>query len=443
MNLSVYNEPYFLPKVGNPHPSSPTPTIDPKQVDMMMKLVMLSGLSAVGTIGNVFAVSAVMLDDHLKKKGNVFIVNLAIADFMVSAFAIPANSVTILAGNPDDPNVCHIQWMAAILCCHISILTLMFAALENHSRILSSADQYERLFGKSEIGVAVALTWIVAIVCVACQFSLNLGPDYCRMIFKGHVFYHLLVGTFLFCIPTVVAFSAYLRCMFALKDTKSLEFQNALLTSRTLAKDVDLMKTNFLVFLVFLAFWFPLGIAIAIGSIRPISRKLYEHLSWLALSNSCINSFIYGIKNRYFRSTFTKLFHYCFCKTSVSFGRMSDRPSSMHSRGCLQLMTADSIGVNGASISGSGGCGMTNNVKASSSNTIPTFHHGAHHSGHTGLSSYSHGNSISSTRPPADVRVHIIPGYNIYAAQRRVQDANVSRDAVRSNRNTCKEVYEL
>lgn len=409
------------------HPSSnfsQAATADPVHFNMMMKLLLLSSLATIGTIGNVFAVSAVMLDDHLKRKGNVFIVNLAIADFVVSAFAIPASSVTILAGNPDNLSVCTFQWIAAILCCHISILTLMFIALENQARILSTDEEYQKLFGKSEVIVAISATWTISSVCVVCQFSLGLGPDYCRMIFKGHVFYHLLVGAFLFCVPTVVAFSAYLRCLFALRDTKSFALQNALLTSPSLAKDADLMKTNFAVFLVFLAFWFPLGIAIAVGSLRPISRRLYEHLSWMALSNSCINSFIYGIRNRFFRAAYTKLFHYCFCKTSVSFGR-SSAPPSMQSR---RNNETNSCGTSVAS--------------TSSTNLTSHYHSSLHHHHYHHASSHHHASGSSSSRPAPDVRVHIIPGYNIYAPQRNRGDASGLRES-KSARVTSKDVYEL
>lgn len=212
-----------MARAANPHPTANYSHIinDPAHLNMMIQLLLLSGLAAVGTIGNVFAVSAVMLDDHLKRKGrfnrlirhmvwvyalrtlkrhfffsplffpchpaklgNVFIVNLAIADFIVSAFAIPASSVTILAGKPDNMSVCTFQWIAAILCCHISVLTLMFIALENQGRILSSGEEYQKLFGKSEVIVAISTTWAISSICVVCQFSLNLGPDYCRMIFK-------------------------------------------------------------------------------------------------------------------------------------------------------------------------------------------------------------------------------------------------------------------
>lgn len=230
----------------------------------------------------------------------------------------------------------------------------------------------------------------------------------------------------------VVAFSAYLRCLFALRDNKSFSLQSALLTSPSLAKDVDLMKTNFAVFLVFLAFWFPLGIAMAVGSLRPISRRLYENLSWLALSNSCVNSFVYGIRNRFFRAAYTKLFHYCFCKTSVSFGRSSG-PPSLQSRRCNESSSC------GASTTSTSSTNLTSHYHSSISSSAYHHHHPHSYHHHAAGSSMS---SSSGPRSGPDVRVHIIPGYNIYAPQRNRGDSSGHREA-KSIRTANKDVYEL
>uniref|UniRef100_T1IYG9 G-protein coupled receptors family 1 profile domain-containing protein n=1 Tax=Strigamia maritima TaxID=126957 RepID=T1IYG9_STRMM len=321
------------------------------QWNKVAKLLLLSTLSAVGTIGNIFAISAVMLENQLKKrgkdkglnstvcyfvKGNVFIVNLAIADFVVSAFAIPASSINILAGNRNNMTICPFQWLAAFLCCHVSVLSLAFIACENYCRVCRPVI-HKRLFTKNVIVALVAFTWIVSTVCISLQFALDLGPDYCRMKFRGNVPYHATVGILLFAFPALVAFICYIKAIVEARDESKLERNGApsspqqqdMIKSATnlinFEKDYALLKTNLLVFTIFLLFWLPLGVAIALGAGgRVITRLLYDNLSWLALTNSCVNSIIYGLSNKPFRSAYNNLFHYCCCKTSVSFN--SRRP---------------------------------------------------------------------------------------------------------------------
>lgn len=359
---------------------------DTVRLHKVVKLLLLSALSIVGTVGNIFAISAIMLENQLKKRGNIFIVNLAIADSIVSAVAIPASSITILAGITDNLGVCYFQWFSAMLCCHVSVLSLMFIAVENRFRIAHTTS-YDRWFKKINILGMVTFVWTVSTTCVTLEFVLDLGPDYCTMDFRGVLNYHAPVWSLLVALPLLIAFACYLRALCDSPQKRDAGQGSASGSGGTTAsppaaevktislvsmqEDCALLKTNFLVFFVFLLFWMPLVFTVGIGWLHGVSRHLYDKVSWLALSNSCVNSFIYGLSHKPFRSAYVNLFHYCCCKTSVSFS--SRRPRA------------------------------------------------------------------DLSRPHSDVRVHIIPGYNMYTPPRQSE----CKRCVVSKSTKSKDVYEL
>nr|XP_023021994.1 uncharacterized protein LOC111510323 [Leptinotarsa decemlineata] len=135
--------------------------------------------------------------------------------------------------------------------------------------------------------------------------------------------------------------------------------------------DCTLMQSNMYSFIVFIIFWMPFGVVLAVGTVRKIPDSLFYNLAWLAISKSCINNILYCISNPHFRSAYINLFHYCCCKTTVSFSRRQ-RPEGL--------------------------------------------------------------------RPSGDVRVHIIPGYNMYCSPQRGRETQSKRLSSRTNG---RDVYEL
>uniref|UniRef100_A0A6P7GU88 Melatonin receptor type 1A-like n=1 Tax=Diabrotica virgifera virgifera TaxID=50390 RepID=A0A6P7GU88_DIAVI len=135
--------------------------------------------------------------------------------------------------------------------------------------------------------------------------------------------------------------------------------------------DNMLMHSNIYSFVVFIIFWLPFGVVLAISTVRKIPDSLFYNLAWFAISKSCVNSILYGISNQHFRGAYINLFQYCCCKTTVTFSRRQ-RPEGI--------------------------------------------------------------------RPSGDVRVHIIPGYNMYCSPQRGRDNQSKRISSRTNG---REVYEL
>lgn len=77
--------------------------------------------------------------------GNSFVVNVALADLLVSGLVVPASAVVILAGIQDSLAVCKFQWFLAALCFLVTVLSLAAVAAENYTRLCCAAPYYEAL----------------------------------------------------------------------------------------------------------------------------------------------------------------------------------------------------------------------------------------------------------------------------------------------------------
>lgn len=293
-------------------------------------------------------------------------VNVALADLLVSGLVVPASAVVILAGLQDNLPVCRFQWFLAALCFLVTVLSLAAIAAENYARLCCGVGCYSILTPTRITGLLLVF-WFLCAITSGLQFASDLSFDYCTRKYPGLIPYQTTVGIVFVFMPLSLTFFCYVRTCCQIRVAKSRpNFKPPV----TFGWDYSLMKSNMYSFILFVTFWLPFGIVLAIGTVRTIPDNIFYNLAWLAISKSCINSILYCVTNRHFRGAYVNLFHYCCCKTTVSFSRRQ-RPE------CV--------------------------------------------------------------RPSGDVRVHIIPGYNMYCSPQR------SREGPKrlSSRPNGRDVYEL
>ncbi|XP_066155008.1 melatonin receptor type 1B-B-like [Euwallacea fornicatus] len=342
----------------------------------LARLILLASMSAVGSVGNVFMMSAVMIEDYLRKRGNTFLVNVGLADLLVTGLVIPASAVVILAGLKDNLAVCRFQWFIAAWSFLVTVLSLAAIAWENYFRLCYAVDVYHRLT-KKKITVLLVAIWTVCGCISGMQFHASLSFDYCTRNDLGLIPYQATVCVIFVFLPLSVALFCHIRTGFQVRKFKSRPNFKAPIT---FSWDCALTQTNMYSFALFLLFWVPFGVILGIDNVKKVSSKVFYNLAWLAISKSCINCILYGVLNRHFRGAYVNLFQYCCCKTTVSFSRRQ--------RG-------------------------------------------------------------EGVRPSGDVRVHIIPGYNMYCSPQRANEGGgrtkrfTERCSASRATNGRGEVYEL
>ncbi|XP_060535208.1 melatonin receptor type 1B-like isoform X2 [Cylas formicarius] len=300
---------------------------------------------------------------------NTFIVNVALADLLVSGLVIPASAIVILAGLRDSLGVCRFQWFIAVWCFLVTVLSMAAVAWENYFRLCYSMDVYPKLT-RTKITAILLSIWTICGCVSGMQFVSDFSFDYCTRKYLGLIPYQATVGVVLVFLPISIAFFCYIRAGYQVRRYKARSSFKAPITFNW---DYALMQTNMYSLIIFLVFWLPFGVVLGVGNVRQVRNSVFYNLAWLAISKSCINSIFYGILNRHFRGAYVNLFQYCCCKTTVSFSRRQ-RPE------CF--------------------------------------------------------------RPSGDVRVHIIPGYNMYCSPQRAQEGGRSKRSASARANG-REVYEL
>lgn len=299
--------------------------------------------------------------------GNTFVVNVALADLLVSGLVVPASAVVILAGLRDNLAVCRFQWFLAALCFLVTMLSITAVAAENYVRLCCSPSFYEKLT-RTKITIILLAFWIIGSFVSGLQFVSNVSFDYCTRKYSGLIPYQATVGVVLVFVPITITFYCYVRAGYQVRRFKSRATFKAPITFNW---DCALMQTNLYSFIFFVLCWLPFGVVLAVGTNQKIPDRIFYNFAWLAIIKSCINSILYCVFNRHFRGAYVNLFHYCCCKTTVSFSRRQ-RPE------CV--------------------------------------------------------------RPSGDVRVHIIPGYNMYCSPQRCREVQNKRCSSRPNG---RDVYEL
>ncbi|XP_058066391.1 melatonin receptor type 1B-A-like [Anopheles bellator] len=310
----------------------------------LARLLLLACLSVVGSIGNVFMISSVMIEDHLKKAGNAFIVNIALADLLITSVVMPASTIVLLAGIDNaDTEVCKFHWFLAACSFLVSILTLAMMAAENYLRLCTF--QNERgWFNKTNTTAILLLIWAVACIASGMQFVYDIRFDYCNWRVQQAIPHEAGVVGLIVLLPLLLTFVTHIRLIVDVKRTMALpNFKPSL----AYTWDLSLARTNFYSFLIFVVFWLPFCVIFAYGTARFVSNRVFYTTVWIGLSKSCFHNVIYCLTNRHFRSAYISLFNYCCCKTTVAVSRRQ--------------------------------------------------------------------RSDGGNRPTADVRVHIIPGYNMYS----------------------------
>ncbi|OXU31659.1 hypothetical protein TSAR_014853 [Trichomalopsis sarcophagae] len=289
----------------------------------VVRLLMLASLAVVGSVGNVFMISAVMVEDHLKKRGNAFLVNVALADLLISGMVIPASAILILAGHEESPRgICSFEWTLEALCFLVTVLTLAAIAVENYMRLCWPIESRYGILTTSRVTGAILSVWLIASTAVGLQTSLELGPNLCNINWRkpftmttnttGIMSASIIVGA-----PMFFTILVYVRLIIRVRGSMRGSYK----PSVAFNWDYELTKANMYSFFFFGVFWMPLGVAFCISVVRPVSPKIVVYLAWFALSKSCFNNLLYCVADRHFRSAYVKLFHYCCCKTTVSFSR--------------------------------------------------------------------------------------------------------------------------
>ena len=271
--------------------------------------------SCIGIPGNLLVITAVLTNKKLRVLQNVFIVNLAVADLIITSLVNPFAIAGALSNLNENlfyrlPGLCEFLASASIISAVCSIWSICSIALNRYCYICHRF-VYPKIYNTCTIPFIIIALWMIAIMLDFPNFVglndhiYNTHIFFCRI--ENHDSYDISytgdLFVFGFIIPVSILCYSYLR-IYLITRASSRRIRKHLNT-RTSANLVDtrdrrLLKTVAIICMTFLILWTPFFI---------LTFNI-DHKSWsflippiLASTNSSVNVFIYA-KNENFRQAY-------------------------------------------------------------------------------------------------------------------------------------------
>ncbi|OCT99011.1 alpha-1D adrenergic receptor [Xenopus laevis] len=310
-------------------------------------------------VGNIMVILSVACNRQLQTVTNYFIVNLAIADLLLSTTVLPFSATLEVLGFWAFGRIfCDIWAAVDVLCCTASIMSLCVISIDRYVGVKYSL-KYPTIMTEKKAVVILILLWLSSMVI---SIGPLLGwkepppPDDSQCSITEEPGYALFSSLFSFYLPLLVILVMYFRVyIVARRTTKSLEagvkkernksmevvlrihcrsvleesgsstrnnnkgqtFRSSL-SVRLLkfSREKKAAKTLAIVVGVFILCWLPFFFILPLGSFFPAlkpSDSVFKVIFWLGYFNSCVNPIIYPCSSKEFKRAFIRILR-CQCR---------------------------------------------------------------------------------------------------------------------------------
>ncbi|XP_043559823.1 alpha-1A adrenergic receptor-like [Chiloscyllium plagiosum] len=301
-------------------------------------------------VGNILVILSVAFNRHLQTTTNYFIINLAIADLLLSTTVLPFSATLEIIGYWIFGRIfCDIWAAVDVLCCTASIMSLCAISIDRYIGVRYSL-RYPSIVTEKKAVLVVVGVWVLSIVI---SIGPLLGwkqpapPDETECQITEDAGYALFSSLGSFYIPLTVILVMYARVyIVAKRTTKNLEagvmretsnsseralrihcrnIQDESIVSRSkghhirsslsvrllkFSREKKAAKTLGIVMGMFILCWLPFFIALPLGSFFPSLRPtetVFKVVFWLGYSNSCVNPIIYSCNSKEFKRAFIRI----------------------------------------------------------------------------------------------------------------------------------------
>ncbi|KAA0702259.1 putative G-protein coupled receptor 83 [Triplophysa tibetana] len=278
-----------------------------------------SVIIVISLFGNIFVCHVVIKNKRMHSATSLFIVNLAIADILITLLNTPFTLVRFVNSTwVFGRGMCHISRFVQYCSLHVSTLTLTAIALD--------CRQPRMCMGQG--AVCIVFLWLMA-SCFSLPhaiyqklftfvYSKDMERSLCLPDFPDPFelyWQYLDLGTFilLYVAPLLVITAAYLvvaRRLWPRNSIGNVTREQYIPKPRKRKRTIKMLM---IVVAVFAVCWFPLNCYVVLLSSQVIqsNNTIYFSFHWLAMSSTCYNPFIYCWLNKSFRAELTYLSGMC------------------------------------------------------------------------------------------------------------------------------------
>ncbi|KAM4826956.1 alpha-1B adrenergic receptor [Thomomys bottae] len=338
--------------LSGPNQTAGGPAAPPPDVTRAVSVGLVLGAFVLfAIVGNILVILSVACNRHLRTPTNYFIVNLAVADLLLSFTVLPFSAALEVLGHWVLGRVfCDIWAAVDVLCCTASILSLCAISIDRYIGVRYSL-QYPTLVTRGRASLALLSVWVLSTV-------ISIGPllgwkepaphDDKECGVTQEPFYALFSSLGSFYIPLAVILVMYCRVyVVAKRTTKNLEagVMKEMSNSKELtlrihsknfhedtfssakakghnprssiavklfkfSREKKAAKTLGIVVGMFILCWLPFFIALPLGSLFSALKPpdaVFKVVFWLGYFNSCLNPVIYPCSSKEFKRAFLRL----------------------------------------------------------------------------------------------------------------------------------------
>ncbi|XP_008215771.1 tachykinin-like peptides receptor 99D isoform X2 [Nasonia vitripennis] len=295
--------------------------------------VLFAGMIVVATGGNLIVIWIVLAHKRMRTVTNYFLVNLSIADAMVSTLNVIFNYTYMLNSHWPFGNLyCKISQFIAVITICASVFTLMAISIDRYVAIVNPLKP--RMGKRTTLCIALAIWAVGAVLSLPMllfytTFTHNFPNGEVRVICYpswpdqdnsgqsyNEYLYNVIFMILTYFLPIGAMTFTYARIGVELWGSQSIgeATQRQLDNIRNKRRVVKMMMV---VVMIFAVCWLPFHVYFIVTSYlphltnEPYIQELYLAIYWLAMSNSMYNPIIYCWMNSRFRRGFAQFFSWC------------------------------------------------------------------------------------------------------------------------------------
>ncbi|WAQ93533.1 ADA1A-like protein, partial [Mya arenaria] len=298
-------------------------------------------------IGNLLVIIVVLRHKGMQTRTNMFLVNLAIADFLTGLLLAPFSLTTLIKDRwIFGDTMCNVNGFFNSVCLITSIHTMMYISIHKY---VSITRPLSRILNHWKILIMCLTAWLWSITCAVLTLfilsqveikpgAMQCGPKYPKT--KIHYLHHVIITGSNIVIPLAVMLFAYARMYWELRKHAIRLRQNTTLHSdHILGQQIQVTKTLFMILACFFICWIPYAVYSSYVSNIKNKNEIPVWTNPLAYCfmymNSGCNPIIYCWRSNTFREGYKQIL--CqqsnFVVSDVCFEMLTNtkRPSPAHS----------------------------------------------------------------------------------------------------------------
>ncbi|XP_049823428.1 neuropeptide F receptor-like [Aethina tumida] len=310
-----------------------------------------------GALGNTLVIIAVVRKPAMRTPRNLFILNLAIADWLLCTVTMPLTLMEILAqyfplGN--SPFLCKTIGAMQATSIFVSTISITAIALDRYQVIVYPTRESLQLCGAT---VILFVIWTVAFLLASPLLiskslshhvveleSTTLIVNFCYEdwpVQHGRAFYSIFSLIFQYTLPIIIVSVAYIRISYKLRYRFAAGFVSSddnTNRNRRELRGRRLQKTNILlgsIAIIFCISWIPLNLynlladfSLTTSFSTQQARICYAICHMIGMSSACSNPILYGCLNENFWKEFKEIL----CRASPSDQPTKEEPRKLSLR---------------------------------------------------------------------------------------------------------------